>query len=72
MQEKNTIKLEVKSKYLNEILQLIKQRPGMYLGKSSITRLRSFLDGYIGARRDLGLPETEEEIEFHKFQEWIQ
>ena len=72
MQEINTIKLEVKSEYFYEMLQSIKQRPGMYLGKCSITRLHSFLIGYMGARQDLGLPVTEEENEFDKFQEWIQ
>ena len=72
MQETNTIQLEVKSEYFNEMLQRIKQRPLMYLGKCSITRLHSFLIGYMGARQDLGLPTTEEETEFDKFQEWIQ
>lgn len=63
---------EVKSEYLYEMLQEIEKRPGMYLGKRSITRLRSFLDGYMGAREDLGLPQTEQEREFNGFQEWIQ
>ncbi|MBV6625618.1 MAG: hypothetical protein KI793_22270 [Rivularia sp. (in: Bacteria)] len=72
MQERITIELEVKTEYFYEMMESIKKRPGMYLGKCSITRLRSFLDGYIGARRDLGLPETEEETEFYKFQDWIQ
>ncbi|MFB2894124.1 hypothetical protein ACE1CI_14535 [Aerosakkonemataceae cyanobacterium BLCC-F50] len=63
---------EVKSEYLYEMLQEIKKRPGMYLGKRSISRLRSFLDGYMGAREDLGLPRTEQEQEFNGFQEWIQ
>ncbi|BAY81340.1 hypothetical protein NIES267_08160 [Calothrix parasitica NIES-267] len=72
MQETNKIQLKVKSEYFYEMMQRIKQRPGMYLGKSSITNLRSFLDGYMGARRDLGLPETDEETEFYKFHDWIQ
>lgn len=72
MEETNKIELEVKSEYLNEMLESIKQRPGMYLGKCSITRLRSFLDGYMGARRDLGLPTTEEETEFKQFKDWIE
>ena len=72
MEEVNTIQLKVKSKYFYEMLESVKQRPGMYLGICSITRLRSFLIGYMGARQDLGLPVTEEENEFDKFQEWIQ
>jgi hypothetical protein len=58
--------------YLYEMLEQIKQRPGIFLGQCSITRLRSFLDGYIGCRADLGLPETQQELEFNQFQEWIQ
>ena len=53
------------------MLQSIKQPPGMYLGKCSINRLRSFLDGYMGARRDLDLSITNEETEFCKFGDWI-
>ncbi|HEY9848000.1 MAG TPA: hypothetical protein V6D28_00970 [Leptolyngbyaceae cyanobacterium] len=63
---------EVKSEYLYEMLQEIKKRPGIFLGRSSITRLRSFLDGYMGAREDLGLPQTSQEREFNGFQDWIQ
>lgn len=63
---------EVKSEYLYEILQEIKKRPGMFLGRNSITRLRSFLDGYMGAREDLGLPQTKQEQAFNSFQDWIQ
>ena len=63
---------EVKSEYFYKMLQNMKKRPGMYLGKCSITRLKSFLDGYIAARQDLGFPLTEQERHFEKFQEWIQ
>ena len=72
MPETTQNKLDVKAEYLYEMLQSIKQRPGMYLGRCSITRLQSFLDGYMGARQDLGLPLTEQEREFEGFQEWIQ
>ncbi|MFB2894122.1 hypothetical protein ACE1CI_14525 [Aerosakkonemataceae cyanobacterium BLCC-F50] len=64
--------LNVKTEYLYDLLERIKQRPGMYLGKSSITRLRMLLDGYGMARMELGLPRTEQEGEFNGFQEWIQ
>lgn len=43
----------------------------MYLGKPAISNLRSFLSGYIFARRELDLPQTEEEQEFAEFQSWI-
>ncbi len=62
----------VPNEYLYEMVEKIKQRPGMFLGKCSITRLRAFLDGYMGSREDLGLPPTREEIEFNDFPEWIQ
>lgn len=62
----------ISDEYLYEMLQRIKQRPGMFLGNCSITRLRAFLDGYMGARADLGLPPTQQELEFNQFQEWIQ
>jgi hypothetical protein len=65
-------KPEVKSEYLLDLLQRIKQRPGMYLGKCSITRLRAFLDGYGMARAELGVPRSQEEHDLNGFQEWIQ
>ena len=65
-------KLEVKSEYLLDLLQRIKQRPGMYLGKCSITRLRAFIDGYGMARAELGLPRSPQEQDLNGFQEWIQ
>jgi hypothetical protein len=55
-----------------QLIDRIKKRPGMYLGKPSIIRLKSFLDGYMGAREDLGFPLTEQEEKFNYFQEWIQ
>jgi hypothetical protein len=72
MQEMTRGRLDFKSEYFYNMLQSIKQQPGMYLGKCSITRLRAFLDGYIGARQDLGLPLTQQEKEFGGFQDWIQ
>jgi hypothetical protein len=55
-----------------ELMQRIKTRPGMYLGKPYVTRLKAFLDGYIGARNDLGFPLKEQEETLNKFQQWIQ
>jgi hypothetical protein len=59
--EVNVNKLDVKSKYFFDLLQRIKQRTGMYLGKCSITRLRAFLDGYETARAELGFADTEQQ-----------
>ncbi|MEG5060557.1 hypothetical protein QUB60_22095 [Microcoleus sp. A2-C5] len=65
-------KPEVESEYLLDLLQRIKQRPGMYLGKCSITRLRAFLDGYGMARAELDVPRSQQEHDLNGFQEWIQ
>lgn len=65
-------KINTSSEYLDELLERIKKRPGMYLGKPSITRLNMLLTGYSLARLELGLEETKEEQEFSQFQEWIE
>ena len=54
------------------LLQKIKQRPPLYLGSYSITSLHSFLSGYILARLELDVPQTEEERQFDTFQSWIE
>jgi hypothetical protein len=66
------INIVVPEEYLYEMLERIKQRPGMFLGQCSITRFRAFLDGYMSSRADLGLPPTQQEVEFNQFQDWIQ
>ncbi len=72
MTEITLSRLDVKAEYLYDLLQRIKERPGMYLGRCSITRLSMLLMGYSLARGDLDLPTTAQESEFDKFQEWIQ
>ncbi|BAZ14908.1 hypothetical protein NIES4071_67780 [Calothrix sp. NIES-4071] len=58
---------------LYELLEKIKQRPGMYLGTASITSLRMFLVGYQFARREMRLENQESESDFYKnFQPWLQ
>ncbi|MDX2231980.1 MAG: hypothetical protein NW220_20260 [Leptolyngbyaceae cyanobacterium bins.349] len=54
-----------------QLISNIEKRPSMYLGKPSISNLRSFLAGYIFARRELNQPQTEEEKDFSEFQTWI-
>ena len=56
---------------LYKLLQKIKKRPAMYLGKNSIFSLQAFLDGYYFARREIGIPLTAEETEFQTFLQWI-
>ncbi len=72
MLELTNEKTELNQEYLDDLLQRIKQRPGMYLGQASITRLRMLLMGYSMARGELGLPLTKQEKQFAQFQKWIQ
>ncbi len=44
----------------------------MYLGKPAISNLRSCIAGYILARRELGISQTEQEKGFTEFQSWVQ
>ena len=58
---------------LFEILDKIKNKPGMYIGNSSVSDLFIFLAGYKTARRELGIEPTAEEIEFYQnFHEFIE
>jgi len=54
-----------------DVLQKIKKRPAMYLGRHSIFSLQAFLDGYYFARRELGIPLTQQEAEFQEFLQWL-
>jgi len=64
--------LNFNDEYLDHLLDKIRKRPGMYLGKPSIIRLNMLLTGYSLARLELGLEETKQEQEFSQFQEWIE
>ncbi len=56
-----------------EILEKIRERPGMYIGRASVSDLFHFLVGFKTALRELGIKLTEEEIDFHRdFQPWLQ
>jgi len=54
-----------------DVLQKIQKRPAMYLGRHSIFSLQAFLDGHYFARRELGVPLTEQESEFQEFLQWL-
>jgi hypothetical protein len=58
--------------YLYDLLARIEQRPGMYLGKVSLTRLKMLLIGYSMSRGELGLQLTEQEKQFAQFQRRVQ
>jgi hypothetical protein len=55
-----------------ELLQKIKKRPALYLGKRSLSHLQVFLDAYTFACREMGIEVTEEERKFEEFQGWIE
>lgn len=58
---------------LFEILQKIKTKPGMYIGRASVSDLFHFLVGFKTALRELGVKATEEEMNFYReFQPWVQ
>ncbi|HBL13629.1 MAG TPA: hypothetical protein DD379_19975 [Cyanobacteria bacterium UBA11162] len=58
---------------LFDILRKIQTRPGMYIGRPSLSDLFMFLVGYKTARRELGIEPSEQEVEFYReFQPWIQ
>jgi hypothetical protein len=58
---------------LYEVLQKIRPRPGMYIGKPSVSHLFHFLTGYEFARGELDIEPTEWEDDFHEnFQPWLQ
>ncbi len=58
---------------LFNLLEKIKRKPALYLGKTSITDLRMFIVGYRFARAEMGISNSEAESDFYKnFQPWLQ
>lgn len=55
------------------LLDKIKAKPGLYIGRASIADLRMFIVGYRFARSEAKFPPTEIESDFYKnFQPWLQ
>lgn len=56
-----------------KILEKVKAKPGMYLGRPSVSDLFMFLVGYECSRSELGIENTEDEDNFYsEFQPWLQ
>jgi Holliday junction resolvase len=56
-----------------EIVEKIRVRPAMYIGRASVSDLFHFLVGFKAALRELGVKATKEEMDFFReFQPWIQ
>jgi hypothetical protein len=54
-----------------DLLDRLRERPGLYLGVKSISRLRAFLDGYNTAFIDEGLSLSMGDPSFARFDEWV-
>ncbi|HBL12106.1 MAG TPA: hypothetical protein DD379_11995 [Cyanobacteria bacterium UBA11162] len=54
-----------------DLLQKIKKRPSMYLGRHSIFSFLAFWCGYKIAQHQLGIHPTAQEQEFEEFLKWI-
>ncbi|WP_069791051.1 hypothetical protein A5482_014895 (plasmid) [Cyanobacterium sp. IPPAS B-1200] len=58
---------------LYEILNKIKEAPGIYLGRPSVSDLFMFLMGYEFARSEMDVDlDEEEELFYDSFQPWLQ
>jgi len=56
-----------------EILEKIRNKPGMYIGRPSVSDLFMFLVGYECSRGELGVELTEEDDDFYgEFHSWLQ
>ncbi|WP_353931435.1 hypothetical protein WJM97_02240 [Okeanomitos corallinicola TIOX110] len=56
-----------------EIFKKVRTKPGMYIGRSSVSDLFMFLVGYEYARSELGIETTQEDDDFYgEFQPWLQ
>lgn len=56
-----------------ELLEKIRTKPGMYIGRPSVSDLFMFLVGYEYGRGESGVEPTEEEDNFYgEFQPWLQ
>jgi hypothetical protein len=53
------------------LLEAIRKRPGMYLGRKSLAMFKAWLDGYNYARCELRAIHTAEEAEFEAFDEFV-
>ena len=57
---------------LNDLLQEIHQKPGLYIGRPSINDLYMLITCYNFAFRQLNRPYSEQECQFREFQPWLQ
>lgn len=53
------------------LLEIIRQRPGIYLGQRSLTALKGFIDGYSFAIVENNILVEEEIPPFRQFHDWV-
>ena len=58
-------------KSIYELLEMIRQKPGMYLGQRSLTALRGFISGYYFGREENDMLVEEEIPPFRQFHDWV-
>lgn len=58
-------------KNIYELLEMIKQRPGIYLGQRSLTALAGFIGGYFFAIAENNILVEEEIPPFRQFHDWV-
>lgn len=55
------------------LLEKVKSKPGMYIGRCSVYDLFMFLAGYKTAKLEMGVKPSPEELKFYReFQPWLQ
>lgn len=54
-----------------DLLEKIREKPGMYLGSPSVSALFHFLQGYKVALMEAGISPNKELQEFGEFQSWL-
>ncbi len=60
---------EVGSVY--DLLDVIRKKPGLFIGEASITALRAYIDGFLAGLRGIGQRLGDEEPQFDGFFDWI-
>jgi len=54
-----------------DVLNRIRRKPGLYIGDAKLTRLDSFIAGYLAGLAKGGLTFRREAPDFHRYHDWI-
>ena len=66
----NSSSLKELDESIYDLLESIRQKPGLYIVEPSTDRLQSFLTGYEAGLGRVGFA-LRDEVGFHKFHEWV-